>query len=99
MLYDEDEKVLKIKAARGLNQESIDQVKLKIGEGIAGKAFEQSRSMVAENGDEDLQFQKIPGQKERFKSMYSIPLLTKKGCIGVSISPQRNLCLLRNTSS
>lgn len=83
MLYDEDEKVLKIKAARGLAQESIDQVKLKIGEGIAGKAFEQNRSMVTENGDDDLQFQRIPGQRERFQSMYSIPLLTKKGCIGV----------------
>ncbi|AOY74978.1 sensor domain-containing diguanylate cyclase [Clostridium formicaceticum] len=83
MLFDEEDELLKIKASRGLSQETVANISFKVGEGIAGRAFQERTPLLVADVNEDRQFKIIPCQKEGFKSLYAIPLGSKKKCIGV----------------
>lgn len=46
MVLDDSQKYLTIKAARGMDEKRVEKTKVKVGEGIAGLAFEKNTSFV-----------------------------------------------------
>ncbi|HHX50952.1 MAG TPA: diguanylate cyclase [Clostridia bacterium] len=83
MLFDEEEKMLKIIKSKGLAPETENLVKLEIGEGIAGRVVQEGYSLLVNNVTDEPQFKVFPKQKEKFKALYTVPLRTENGCIGV----------------
>jgi diguanylate cyclase (GGDEF)-like protein len=82
MLFDEENQQLYIVASRGLSKESEDLVKLKIGEGIAGRVFQEKYPILVEDAMTHHQFKVFPEQKEGFQSLFCVPLLLEDRCIG-----------------
>ncbi len=82
MLFDEEDKLLKIIKSKGLSEDTERIVKLKIGEGIAGRVFQEGKPLLVKNVIEEPQFKVFQLQRESFKSFYSVPLKTQDGCIG-----------------
>ncbi len=74
-LFDEVEKHLVLRATAGLNSEFIGKIKLKIGEGITGKAFALRKPIMRARGSEDPDFKYIPGMlEEKYESILAVPI-------------------------
>jgi diguanylate cyclase (GGDEF)-like protein len=82
MLFDEKDEMLKIVKSKGLSEDTERIVKLRIGEGIAGRVFQEGKPLLVKNVLDEPQFKVFQGQKEFFRSFYSTPLKTQDGCIG-----------------
>ncbi|MDD4569938.1 MAG: diguanylate cyclase [Tepidanaerobacteraceae bacterium] len=82
MLFDEQDELLKIVKSKGLSEDTERMVKLRVGEGIAGRVFQERKPILVRNVAEEPQFKVFQGQKEQYKSLYSVPLKTQDGCIG-----------------
>jgi diguanylate cyclase (GGDEF)-like protein len=83
MLLDEDTSYLTIKAAKGINKRLLGEIKIKVGEGIAGKVFREGVPLIVDDieRDEKVSLKKRP--KYRTGSFISIPLKIGKETIGV----------------
>ncbi len=83
-LYDEKEKVLKIRATQAMSEEYLKKPPLKIGEGITGKVFETKKPMIVEDvrKEKEYKFRDI-AIKEGLVSMLSVPMIVKNKTIGV----------------
>ena len=81
---DEDKDELFIRLARGEKKEPIKGIKLKAGEGIAGRVVQTGQPMVIQDVSRDKRFSdkfdKLTGFKTR--SMISVPLIVKDKPIG-----------------
>ncbi len=82
MLLNEENKMLGIVGCKGLSDETKKLVKLGIGEGIAGRVVQEGHPLLICDTMNEPQFKVFPQQKERFKSLFSVPLWTEDGCIG-----------------
>ncbi|MEW6685113.1 MAG: GAF domain-containing protein [Candidatus Edwardsbacteria bacterium] len=82
MLLDEINQELKIKAARGLSEETISQISFKIGEGLAGWVAKTGTSLLLADGMTDSRFKRI-SQKEEMHSSICVPLRVKDKIFGV----------------
>ncbi len=84
MLLDEESGELKIKGARGLKAEIIENTKIKLGQMIAGKVAQEGQPMLVEDIEKDKRF---VGRKVRShyksKSFISMPLKKEKKVSGV----------------
>ncbi|HYA31601.1 MAG TPA: sensor domain-containing diguanylate cyclase, partial [Thermodesulfovibrionales bacterium] len=81
MLLDEETGELLIRATRGMNKWIARGIRVRVGEGIAGKVFEEGTARGAARGQEEL-----PGKKRsnyRTSSFVSVPLRIGKEPIGV----------------
>jgi len=84
MLYDRDESILKIAAARGLSEDVIDSARVKVGEGISGHVARFKRSLLIPDISKDPRFSSNINKSEyKTRSALSVPILSEDELIGV----------------
>ncbi|MGI6097975.1 MAG: diguanylate cyclase [Dethiobacteria bacterium] len=82
MLYDQKEQLLKIRFAKGLPSKVIKELKLAKGEGVSGKVFAEGRPLFVPDVEQSPDYKFIISEK-RFRSLFSVPLLSEKKILGV----------------
>ncbi|MGC2423425.1 MAG: GAF domain-containing protein [Nitrospirota bacterium] len=83
VLRDKDRDVLVLKAAVGLNPDSIDRVMLRMGEGVSGWVVQHKAAAALEVASEDERYKLVPQTgEEKYKSMLSVPIIFDENCIG-----------------
>lgn len=84
MLINHDENELYIAAARGIPSDIVSSVRIKIGEGIAGKVAHTGKPIFVEDIESDIRFLR-PNSEDRYetKSFISVPLRVKNRIVGV----------------
>jgi len=81
-LLEEDELVMK--ATYGFEQEKINQIRLKIGEGITGSVARDMTPMNLSRASQDPRYRVFPElHEEKYNSMLSFPITDKKEIYGV----------------
>ena len=81
MLYDEEQDVLSVVASRNPSAEPLPRLKLKPGEGIAGRAFATGRPIFVPEPKRDPRY--VQGGPESDEPFLSIPMLLKSKPVGV----------------
>ena len=108
MLLEENTSYLTIKAAKGINKRLLSEIKIRVGEGIAGKVFREGVPLMVDDieRNEKVSLKKRP--KYRTGSFISIPLKIGKETIGVlnlsdkitgEVFSEEDLVLLRSFAS
>src|SRR3990170_6920912 len=83
-LLDKDEKSLTLKAARGLDANSIDKVMLNVGEGINGWVAKEMTPVALSDAHADPRFKYIAETgEEKYRSMLAVPITVQGKCTGV----------------
>lgn len=82
LLYDEETKELEVKAASGPRAKEASLMKLQLGEGVAGKVFEEGRPLVS-NDIRKEGFFNAPERSYKTASFISYPLIIGERKIGV----------------
>lgn len=83
MLLEDDASHLTIKAAKGINKGLLKEIKIKAGEGIAGKVFSEGLPIIVEDIEQNERILSKKRAKYRTGSFISIPLKTGDKTIGV----------------
>lgn len=83
MLLDEENELLTIKAARGLKDEKFEDLKLKIGEGIAGWVAKTKKPALIIDGKHEDKYLVQCLKREDIRSSLTVPLKVKEKVIGV----------------
>ena len=85
MLYQHDNKTLNFQDGLRFKFDQLEQIKLKIGEDIPGRAVQEEKTQAVADlslcGDEDVRSRALV--KEGFISCYCVPLISKGKVIGV----------------
>ena len=90
-LYDEAGDALVLRATRGLNAESVDKVRLSLGEGLTGLALKQLRPIREGEVEENPDFKVVPEvQEEGYRSFLAVPIRRGLTRIGVISLQHRN---------
>ncbi len=84
--YDESDRVLMLRATRGLSIHAIGDVCMRLGEGLTGKALEERRCIRVENASRHPQYKYFAGTgEERFESFMAVPILRGLTRIGMLV--------------
>jgi diguanylate cyclase (GGDEF)-like protein len=83
MLSESDSPYLTIKAAKGINKRLLDEIKVRAGEGIAGRVFEEGAPLMVGDAEEGGQIQIKNRPNYRTNSFISIPLTSGGRTLGV----------------
>jgi len=79
--------ILVLKANKGLNPDSIGNIKLKSGEGLTGLAFKEQRPICERCASQNINFRYFPGLgEEKFESFLAVPILRGATRIGVLVA-------------
>ncbi len=85
-LYYEWTDELVLKATKGLNPESIGNVKMRLGEGLSGLALKEIRPICEGNARNNPNFKYFPGiGEEQFESFLAVPIVRGRTRIGVMV--------------
>lgn len=85
-LYYEHQNELVLKATTGLNPDSVGKVKLKVGEGLTGQAFQEKRPLCEGHAMANPHFRLFPGiGEEHLESFLAVPILHGQVEIGVMV--------------
>ncbi len=85
-LYYADQQELVLKATKGLNPSSINQVKMKIGEGLTGMALKEKHPICEGQAKNNPHFRFFPGiGEEKYESFLGVPILRGSIEIGVMV--------------
>ena len=88
-IYDEDEKLLTLKATQGLNPKAANTVQLQLGQGLVGKALKELRTLNIEDASNHPDFKAFAGiEEEKYQNFLAIPIARGHNRIGV-LSLQR----------
>jgi phosphotransferase system enzyme I (PtsP) len=83
-LYYADQHELVLKATKGLNPDSVNKVRMKIGEGLTGLALKEKRPICEGQAKNNPNFRFFPGiGEEKFESFLAVPILRGSVEIGV----------------
>ncbi|MGB5684488.1 MAG: adenylate/guanylate cyclase domain-containing protein, partial [Candidatus Electrothrix sp.] len=83
MLYDNEEGVLRIAASRGIPEEMIDQIKIKPGDKIAGRVFQERKPVILnQETQNDSRFADLLKRPE-IVSAVSFPMIVRDKILGV----------------
>lgn len=83
MLYDKEEGVLRIAASRGIPEEMIDKIKIKPGDKIAGRVFEERKPVILnQETQNDSRFADLLKRPE-IVSAVSFPMIVRDKILGV----------------
>ncbi len=83
-LYLMEDGMLCLRYGKGIKEGLINNVKLKIGEGVAGRAVDKKEIFLVEDISVDERSKKIDGiDEESLKAMAALPLMSEKGVLGV----------------
>jgi len=89
-IYDEDEKVLTLRATQGLDQSAIGQVKLNLGEGITGRAVRELRPICVGSAQQSDANKFFPGiHEEDYEAFLAVPILRGLRRIGALVVQAR----------
>lgn len=85
-LFEEKTSELVLTANQGLSADSIGRVRLKIGEGLVGKACKELRPIREGRATHHPAFKFIPGiDEERYQAFLAVPILRQLNRIGVLV--------------
>ncbi|MGA1844832.1 MAG: phosphoenolpyruvate--protein phosphotransferase [bacterium] len=85
-IFDEEAEELLLKATKGLHPDSVDRVRLKLGEGIAGFALQEGKPICERKGSTHPRFKFFPGIfEERYEAFLAVPMLRGIARIGVLV--------------
>jgi len=82
MLWDAHERVLRVAVALGIEEELIAKIRVRAGEGIAGRAFAAERAVLL-NGKADHTRWQIVRERDDVESAISAPLVHQSRVLGV----------------
>jgi signal transduction histidine kinase/CheY-like chemotaxis protein len=83
MLLDQQRKVLRIAASRGLPDDVQEQAEVRLGEGVAGKVAEIGDAVIVEDIEKDVRFAKANDPKYGTGSFICMPVRVGDRIIGV----------------
>ncbi len=90
-LYYADQDELILKATKGLNPSSVNTVKMKLGEGLTGRALHELRSICEGSAKGIPGFRYFPGiGEERYESFLAVPMVRGNVRIGVIVIQSEN---------
>ncbi len=85
-LYDDVEKELVLKATVGLKPDSVNKVKLKLGEGLVGLSLKELKPICERCGPENPNYKFYPGiDEEYYQSFLAVPIIRGNIKIGVFV--------------
>jgi phosphotransferase system enzyme I (PtsP) len=85
-LYEDQSRELSLWATVGLAQESVGKVKLKLGEGLVGKALEKGEPVCEKHAQQNPDFRYFPGiGEEKYDSFLAVPIKRGVNKIGVLV--------------
>lgn len=88
--YDDSDRILMLRATKGLSIHSIGNVCMRLGEGLTGKALQERRCIRVENASRHPQYKHFGGTgEERFESFMAVPILRGLTRIGVLVLQRR----------
>lgn len=83
MLLDSERQTLRVAVARGLPNEIVGRIEVRVGEGIAGKVVDAGEPVLVEDIETDPRFAKSSDPKYGSGSFISLPLRVGERIIGV----------------
>ncbi|HQB83539.1 MAG TPA: GAF domain-containing protein, partial [Candidatus Rifleibacterium sp.] len=84
MLYDDSAKELYVEVYRGFEDLGVRDVRLKLGEGVAGRAAELRRPIKVDNTGKSAEYKELPKiARKTDLTLISAPLLNKDNLVGV----------------
>ncbi len=85
-LYDEDSDELVVRATKGLSEESIGHVKMRLGEGLAGRVLKELRPIVVSQASKHPDYKLFIGTgEEQFDNFLAVPISRGINRIGVLV--------------
>lgn len=85
-LYEEENRELVLRATKGLNKESVNNVRLKLGEGLTGLALKEMRPVYERVGKDNPKFKPVPGiSEEKYDAFLCVPIARGIQKIGVIV--------------
>ncbi len=85
-LYNAEERVLTLRATRGLNPESVGKVRLKLGQGLTGLALQQMQTVCEKDASRDPNYKFFPGIfEERYDAFLALPIARGISKMGVLV--------------
>ncbi len=85
-LYDVDDHELVLRATAGLNPQTVNHVRLKLGEGLVGSCLKEYRVIRVEKASQHPQYKYFPDtEEENFESFLAIPIHHGTERIGVIV--------------
>ncbi|QHI68563.1 phosphoenolpyruvate--protein phosphotransferase [Tichowtungia aerotolerans] len=92
-IYDDASRTLRLRATQGLEPEAIGNVELRLGQGIAGMALKELRSICVGRATESRDFYAIDGiGEEKYEAFLAVPIRRQLKRVGVLTvqDPQAN---------
>ncbi len=84
MLYDDANQELYVEVSRGFEDPEVLEVRLKLGEGVAGRAAQLKRPIKIENTGKSADYKELPNLKRKTDlTLISAPLINKDNLVGV----------------
>ncbi|KMQ50853.1 Phosphoenolpyruvate-protein phosphotransferase of PTS system [Chitinispirillum alkaliphilum] len=85
-LYNEDKNELVLKATVGLNPESVNTVRMKLGDGLVGKSLREMSPVYERKSSVHPDFKYFSGiQEEKYEAFLAVPVLRGRTRIGVLV--------------
>ncbi len=89
-IYDAENHELTLRATQGLSTEAIGTVKLKLGEGITGRAVRELRPICVGSASKSASYRFFPGiQEEEYEAFLAVPILRGLRRIGALVVQAR----------
>jgi len=89
-IYDEENAELTLRATQGLSKEAIGSVKLKLGEGITGRAVRELRAICTGRASQSASYKHFPGiNEEQYNAFLAVPILRGLRRIGALVVQAR----------
>jgi phosphotransferase system, enzyme I, PtsP len=83
-LLDDDGEKLVLRATRGLNPQAVGRMRIRVGQGIAGRALEERKTIAVPDVRKDPRVHAFPySGEQRFRSLVAVPLLVRGEPVGV----------------
>lgn len=91
-IYDEELKELTLRATQGLDERAIGNVKLKLGEGITGRAVRELRPICVGTASKSSSYKFFPGiHEEEYEAFLAVPILRGLRRIGALVVQAREV--------
>lgn len=85
-LYQEDRNELVLRATKGLKAESVNTVRLKLGEGLTGLSLKEMRPVYEKVARDNPRFKPVPGiSEEKYDAFLAVPIVRGILKIGVLV--------------
>lgn len=83
MTFNNEKNFLQIIASSGLSKDAIKDVKLKIGDGVAGEAYKDKKIIYISDTSQSTLFKSVENIKTFRESLISIPIISEKKTLSV----------------